>query len=66
MKEEVHSLTLEVRAVDCRLPLKGFNITVEIEPVLGTKVGGRRELIMGRPEPCSSLGIPGLSSPGFQ
>lgn len=35
VKEDEHSLTLEVRAVDCRLPLKGFNVTVEIESSLG-------------------------------
>lgn len=42
VKEDEHSLTLEVRVVVCRLPLRGFNITVETEPVLGTK-GGKEE-----------------------
>lgn len=41
-KADEHSLTLEVRAVGCRLPLRGFNITVETEPVLGTKGGKKR------------------------
>ena len=43
MKEDEHSLTLEVGAVDCRLLLKGLNITAEIEPVLGTKRGRGEE-----------------------
>lgn len=35
VKKDEHSLTLEVKAVNCRLPLKNFNITVVVESSFG-------------------------------